>query len=218
MENIGKALRRKEPVPEAPRAEGGRAILAAAEELFALKGYGAVSLSAIAAKAGVCKANIFHHFRSKRALYLAVLQRARSEVGPHLQQLLARHAGLREELPRFVGWHLSSLLRQERISRLLLREVLESDPHEARELAQAMGRNFALLVEVLRQAQQRRELRADLDAAVAAALLVAANVFFLQSRQVLRHLADGRFADDPDGYASAVADIILNGITPSARA
>ncbi len=217
LKNPVRVLAQGQPLPDAPTSDGAKAILAAAEQLFARKGYEAVSISAIAVKAGVSKANIFHHFRSKRALYLAVLQRARSEMGPLLDRMLAQYRSLRAEVSHFAGAHLSSLLGQERLSRLLLREVLESDPRRARELAEMFGRNFELLVQVLRRAQQGGELRADIDPAAVATLLVGANVFFLQSRHVLRHLRDVDFADDPVRYAQATAEILLSGIANRGR-
>ena len=51
-------------------------ILEAAESLFSERGFDAVSMSDIAAAAGVCKANVFHHFTSKNELYIAVLRNA----------------------------------------------------------------------------------------------------------------------------------------------
>jgi TetR/AcrR family transcriptional regulator len=59
-----------------PTCEGAERILAAAEELFAKEGFDAVSMNAIADKAGVSKANVFHHFKSKNDLYLAVIKQA----------------------------------------------------------------------------------------------------------------------------------------------
>ena len=48
-------------------------ILETASALFAKSGYDAVSMHAIAERAGVSKANVFHHFGSKQALYNATL-------------------------------------------------------------------------------------------------------------------------------------------------
>jgi AcrR family transcriptional regulator len=49
------------------------AIVAAAEELFTRSGYGAVSMDAIAAKAGVSKRTVYSHFPSKDVLFAAVM-------------------------------------------------------------------------------------------------------------------------------------------------
>jgi flavin reductase (DIM6/NTAB) family NADH-FMN oxidoreductase RutF len=51
------------------------ALVEAARELFAAHGYAATSLDAIAAKAGLTKGAIYHHFRGKRDLFDAVLAR-----------------------------------------------------------------------------------------------------------------------------------------------
>jgi AcrR family transcriptional regulator len=59
-------------------ARSREAILAAAEDLFAHRGYDATGLGDIAATAGVARATPSYFFGSKRALYEAVLARATS--------------------------------------------------------------------------------------------------------------------------------------------
>ena len=61
--------------PARPRtpAPGARRIESAARRLFASRGYAGTSMAEIAAAAGVSKATVFHHYRSKRALYEALL-------------------------------------------------------------------------------------------------------------------------------------------------
>jgi AcrR family transcriptional regulator len=49
-------------------------IFKAAKELFALQGYHQTSTNLIAEKADVSKALIFHHFKSKKKLYLTVIE------------------------------------------------------------------------------------------------------------------------------------------------
>jgi TetR/AcrR family transcriptional repressor of mexJK operon len=51
------------------------AIVAAATELFTRSGYGAVSMDAIAAKAGVSKRTVYSHFPGKDVLFAAVMTR-----------------------------------------------------------------------------------------------------------------------------------------------
>jgi TetR/AcrR family transcriptional regulator len=52
-----------------------RAILAAAESVFAERGYSGATMSAIAARAGSPKANIHYYFPTKETLYRAVVER-----------------------------------------------------------------------------------------------------------------------------------------------
>jgi TetR/AcrR family transcriptional repressor of mexJK operon len=51
------------------------AIIAAATDLFTHAGYGAVSMDAIAAKAGVSKRTVYSHFPGKDVLFAAVMTR-----------------------------------------------------------------------------------------------------------------------------------------------
>lgn len=54
--------------------DGGRRIIARAKELFMTRGYRAVSTRDIAEAAGVTQPALYHHFRGKEALYVAVLE------------------------------------------------------------------------------------------------------------------------------------------------
>jgi AcrR family transcriptional regulator len=54
-------------------ANGRGRILRAASILFAERGFRGVSISDVAAAAGLVKSSIYHHFENKEALYLAVL-------------------------------------------------------------------------------------------------------------------------------------------------
>src|SRR3546814_2898841 len=56
------------------------AIIAAATDLFTHSGYGAVSMDAIAAKAGVSKRTVYSHFPGKDVLFAAVMTRHCSTV------------------------------------------------------------------------------------------------------------------------------------------
>ncbi len=189
-------------------------ILAAAEELFSRRGFDAVSMNEIAEAAGVSKANIFHHFESKNALYLAVVRNACSDSVERLQQLQHEDGAISGQLADFAGNHLKNMLEHDQVSRLILREIVgEEGARRAQELAEKVfGQNFAMLVEIVRTGQRRGELRADFDPAMVATLLIGANVFFFESQEVLRHFKDVDFARDPQRYSGMLMDILLTGI------
>jgi TetR/AcrR family transcriptional regulator len=56
------------------REENERAILAAAEAVFAERGFGGATMAAIAARAGVPKPNVHYYFPTKERLYRAVVE------------------------------------------------------------------------------------------------------------------------------------------------
>lgn len=203
-------------LPVAPSgADATGRILAAAKDLFAESGFNAASMNAIAERAGVSKANVFHHFKSKNELYLEVLRTACSESRTRIDQLGQGSGALVERLRNFSLSHLTNILRDEKISRLIQRDLLESGPQRGKELAeQVFGRNFARLVEILRTGQKKGELRKGIDPAMLATLLIGADVFFFQSREVLRHFPDVSFTDSPESYSTMLVDILLHGILP----
>ncbi|MGB9870770.1 MAG: TetR/AcrR family transcriptional regulator [Anaerolineae bacterium] len=70
------------------RAEETRErILAAAEESFARQGYDATSVAEICARAGVSKGAFFHHFPTKQAVFLELLERWLAGLGEQLAVL-----------------------------------------------------------------------------------------------------------------------------------
>lgn len=198
-----------------PGSDAVERILAAAKDLFAESGFNAVSMNAIAERAGVSKANVFHHFKSKNALYLEVLRTACSESGSQIDQLGSGSGTLVERLRGFSQSHLANILRDEKITRLIQRDLLENGSQRGKEFAeQVFGQNFASLVKILRTGQKNGELRKGIDPAMLATLLIGADVFFFQSREVLRHFPDVSFTDNPESYSRMLVDILLHGILP----
>lgn len=65
---------------EAPAGKA-EAVLAAAERCFLARGFGAVSMDAIAREAGVSKATVYAHFADKAALFGAVIARLSERFG-----------------------------------------------------------------------------------------------------------------------------------------
>jgi len=191
-------------------------ILATAERLFAEHGFDAVSMHSIAEQAGVSKANIFHHFTSKNELYIAVLRHACRDAGQHLDDLGSDDTPLAERLGKFAHAHLASLLEHGQAMRLSLRELLNDDSRQSQELAEKVyGEKFARFVAILRAGQEAGELRADVDPAMVATVLLGANVFFFEARNVLRHLPEVGFSEQPERYSTMLTDLLLHGIRPA---
>jgi TetR/AcrR family transcriptional regulator len=190
-------------------------ILAAAETLFAERGFDAVSMNAIAEAAGVCKANVFHHFTSKNDLYIAVLRNACRDASQHLDELDSDALPLADRFARFAREHLKSILEHDQVTRLSLRELLRGDSRHGQELAEKVyGEKFSRFVAILRTGQSAGALRRDIDPAVVATVLVGADLFFFQAREVLRHFPDVTFTQQPERYSALLADMLLRGILP----
>jgi AcrR family transcriptional regulator len=75
MEGMSTAPRKR-----LPRAERRELILESAGRLFGERGYMHVTLDQVATAAGVTKPILYRHFDSKKALYLALLERHRDDL------------------------------------------------------------------------------------------------------------------------------------------
>jgi len=191
---------------------GAQLILDVAVELFSEKGYNATSMSEVARRAGVSKANVFHHFGSKHGLYLEVIREACRDSREALQQGRDSGQAVAQQLSTFLHRHLDTLLRRDRVSRLVVREVLDSTPEGGKELAeQVFFDGFTELVEIVREGQQRGEFRGDMDPALLAHMIISISLFYFQSRNVLRHFPPVDFADQPQRFVEMACDLLFHG-------
>ena len=192
---------------------GEQAILEAAEDLFAAKGFDAVSMSAIARLAKTSKPNIYHHFGSKNDLYLAVMQAAAGRSSTLLDALAEAPGSFRQRLSDFSASHLGNILEHKRTTQLILRDALSGGSERGREIAKhVVGESFARLVAMVHEGQKEEEFRRDIDPALAAFMIVAANLFFFQARPVMQHVPDAHFTDDANAFCDGVMDILFNGV------
>jgi AcrR family transcriptional regulator len=197
------------------RAPGAKRISSAAGRLFAQHGYAGTSMADVAEAAGVSKATVFHHFRSKRALYDSLIGDAvagfREQLVPLLEASDAPEAGLRA----FAEAHVQRLKRLRGTMRLIMREMVEGSP-ETREAMTSgeMARNLALVVDALRRAQARGSIRADADPGLAAFVLLCTSWFLSQTASVIRRHPDLSVTATPELYAAELASLLYHGLEP----
>ena len=188
-------------------------LLASAASIFAKRGYAGASMAEIAAEADISKSTVFHHFGSKRALYLAVIETAAQDFAATLETVLEKTGPLDERLVDFQCQHMGHILSNELVTDLVLRELQKSQSTESVHLVRdVLSANFMRLVDFISEAQSQQLLNEALDPSVAALTLISANVFFFQHRKVLKHLPNFDYADRPQPYAKAVIDVIFHGL------
>lgn len=206
-----KGLTGRGPEASAP-AQGREAILSVAKKQFAEYGYHGATLSKIATRAKVCKANIFHHFGSKEGLYLAVLKDYCEQLSPLRGSRPISAPTCREQLRQFAQVHLENMLNEQGAVQLFLRELLAKDSLRKEILAQGvLEDNFSRLVQMVREGQEAGEIRPDIDPAILAVILLGADVFFFMARDVFQHFRDVHFAEAPADYSEALSEILLKG-------
>lgn len=201
-----------------PAPAGALSILEAATELFSRDGYECVSVAAIADQAGVCKANIFHHYASKEVLYLEVMRKASAEHAELAEALLKEDCSCVEKLHRLTEYDIKTMIDHERRTRLILRELGEACDSSVRRLAhQVFRRNFDLVIELFEQGRRSGEFRTDFDpAAAAVAWCGSKNAFFL-CRESMQDLQLFQGKEAARGFAEKVCKLLIEGILPVNR-
>ena len=195
-------------------SNGELAILEAAESLFAEKGFDAVSMSAIALLANTSKPNIYHHFKNKDELYLEVMKTAAQRSSVLLDSLEDAPGTHGEHLAGFSAGQLQNILAHSRSTQLILREALSGGSQRGRAIAEhVVGGVFSRIVAMVSSGQQDNEFRPGIDPALAAFMIVAANLFFFQAGPVIRHIPEADFANDADAFSEGVMDIMFHGLS-----
>ena len=87
------------------REKSTEAVLEAALELFVHKGYAGTSITDIATRAGLTKGSVYHYFKDKQALLIALLDRSETTLfEPVFIKIHAAHTDPRSQLIMFVNW------------------------------------------------------------------------------------------------------------------
>jgi TetR/AcrR family transcriptional regulator len=201
-----------------PLAGAARSIIDAATELFAEHGFDAISVASIAKRAGVCKANVFHHFPSKEELYLAVSKEASAEHADYVEALLRAPGNSADKVRKLTYFHITNLLDNSQRTRLLLREISDPGHARVRKLARAVfQRNFTAVVNIFEQGRESGEFRASIDPAAAAMIVSGAAQCFFSCRGAVHEFREATGLENPQTYAERVADLLLAGVVRAAK-
>src|SRR5579871_6406240 len=170
-------------------AETRAAILSAAELAFARSGLAGARTDEIAADAGVNKALLYYYFRSKQALYEAVLESHFEEFNRRALELLAAPGTAPEILLRYATLHFDFISAKHRSAPLFQQMMLAGGrPLERLVRKYIIPRNDALkklLMRGMREGDLRRQ-----DPVHASISIVALIVFYFSAARVLQQLGD----------------------------
>lgn len=195
------------------RCDGALQILQAASELFAMHGYDGTSINDIAQRAGLCKANVFHHFASKETLYHAVLKRASVRTVAEVEQIVDGDGSYARKLHQLLRLNLLRMLEKPGAMQLILRESFEHGQTRGRELAEQVFRHtFSAELSLFTKAQQAGEFRSDLDPMLCWMGMVGTALFYFQGRHMLRYHPEFQFDSKPELFAEHLSELLLRGM------
>ena len=144
---------------------------------------------------------------------MAALRQACSHTASTLDQAASLAAlDPRAALRDFMIHQARRLFEHAQSSRLIQRELFEHASERGQRLAEEVfAEHFTRLVALVETGQAQGRLRADLDPALLAFLLIAVNVFFFETRAVLEHLPGVDFAEDPESFSAAAFELMARG-------
>jgi AcrR family transcriptional regulator len=145
---------------------------------FARQGYHATSMDDVVRESGLSVGAIYSYFPSKEELFLNLSDDRAQQTLAHLNELFSQPGPMadksRAAIDYFFGMLSDELIPLARVNVELLSEAITSERFKARqdERCNSIRQFFTTL---LSDAQQRGDLRAEVDIAAAAELMIALN-------------------------------------------
>jgi AcrR family transcriptional regulator len=207
---------------QVPRTPGQRdaeatreALLAAATELFADRGYAGATVHAIASRARVNKAMINYHFEGKHGLYTAILKRDFGWALTRLTELAREPVKADAKLSRFVAIFGELHQRRPGLSAMMLREAMSGgrglDPTLLPDMRSIFGAVQAIVAQGIAEGTFR-----DVDPLFMHHTVVGTLAFFFAAKPLRdRMIAEGVVPiapPDPQQFIVHVQELLARGL------
>lgn len=160
-------------------------ILHAAEHIFAEQGLAGARTDAIAAAAGVNKALIYYYFKSKDALYLAVVEEHLKDFSQRALAILSGDQRVQEKLLSYVSMHFDFIAARKDYPRLFQRFMMAGEHPFMRVRKKYFIPVAKRLQAVIDEGVRNGELYAS-DSTHTAISLVALTVFYFSAAPMLK--------------------------------
>jgi TetR/AcrR family transcriptional regulator len=191
------------------------ALLAAATELFAERGFAEATVDAIAARARVNKAMINYHFEGKQGLYTSILKRDFGWAVERIGELTRQPIRADERLSRFVAIFGELHLRRPGLSALMLREAMSGgrglDPSLLPDMRSIFGAVQAIIAQGIAEGTFR-----DVDPLFMHHTVIGTLAFFFAAKPLRdRMIAEGVVPmepPDPKKFVAHVQELLARGL------
>lgn len=191
-------------------------ILDAALEEFAHHGLGGARVERIARRAGANKRMIYYYFRSKEALFLAVLEASYARIRTAERALDLEHRDPREAVRRLVEFTWRYCLEHPEFMTLLNSENLHKGRHlkNSRRLREMHSPLVGTLRAILRRGAQQGLFRRGVDPVQLYISIAGEGYFYLSNRYTLSQIFDRDLMAPRalSGRARHISHMILNAL------
>jgi TetR/AcrR family fatty acid metabolism transcriptional regulator len=210
--NIHSVTASAAPVRAAARADRRDAILRAAIDVFAGRGFFNAQVADVAKAAGVAAGTVYLYFRSKDDLLVSLFERTMRDAIAEGRAALAGITCPRDRLARIARLHLERLGRDRDLAVVFQVELRQSTKFMERFSSSYFREYLGLIREAIEAGQASGLFRTDVSATAAAKILFGA----LDEMATNWMLSRRRYALESD--AETVVDLFLHGVGDRTRA
>src|SRR3954447_10118995 len=196
------AVARKSDAPPRPKRD---AILRAAIDVFAERGYFNAQVADVARAAGVAAGTVYLYFKSKDDLLISIFERSMRDGLAHSRAAVADLGDPRERLQRLARAHLARLGSDRKLAIVFQVELRQSTKFMERFSSTLLRDYLGLIREAIADGQRAGMFRADIKPTVAAKMLFGP----LDEMATNGILSRRRYSLEAD--ADTVVDLFING-------
>lgn len=179
----------------------------AALGLIAARGVRRMSVAALARRVGLVPSALYRHFKNKEEILQAALQLVRKRLGENLQEVCQATPQALERLELLLMRVIKMVRELQAMPRIVFSEGMSSDhPERKAQVYEILKGVLAEIENIMRQGQERGEIRSDLDAKTLAVTFWG----MVPSAVILWHISDGRF--DVTRQAEKTWELVREGI------
>jgi TetR/AcrR family fatty acid metabolism transcriptional regulator len=203
---VSSTIRRVRTGPtDSPTGAKRDAILRAAIDVFAERGYFNAQVADVARAAGVAAGTVYLYFQNKDHLLVSIFERSMRDGLAESRAAVAELRDPRERLRRLARGHLARLGNDRNLAIVFQVELRQSTKFMERFSATLLRDYIGLIRAAIADGQQSGILRADIKATVAAKMLFGA----LDEMATNWILSTRKYSLEAD--ADAVVDLFING-------
>ena len=182
------------------------AILEAAKDIFIRDGYENATVADIAARVNIVEGTVFHYFGSKQGLVVKVMEHFYHEITGNLIEGLAGIEGSREQLRFAIRYHLTTLLENAELCRVLFKESRGARSELIDDIRRLNREYIQPLNQIIEEGIQSGELRSSINP-----LLIRNMVYGSIEHLLWSHLFENRTID-VEQSTNEICSILFDGI------
>ncbi len=182
-------------------------IVEAALALIAAQGVRRLSMAALARRVGLVPSALYRHFGSKQEILQAAVQMIGQKAGENLKAVRGLTPNSLERLQYLLTGILKMIRELQAMPRIVFSEGMTTDhPEDKRQVYEMLQGVLKQVENIIREGQERGEIRADLDAKSLAFTFWG----MIPPAVILWHMSDGEF--DVTRYAGKSWDLFRESI------